>query len=97
MQQPPKNPSPVRMKGSVEDLHSGQVKSFLKEFKVANLKNYDKISQDIQVSTSIFDDRMNRVPIGIIAIYKDHLKAGLHFSLQPFIIRIFNLYKVIWV
>lgn len=51
--------------------------------------------QDFQVSTPKYDDKMNRASPRSIAIYKDHLKTRLHFSLYPFITRIFISYKVV--
>lgn len=86
----------MKTKGpNVEDLRLEQVKGSLTKSKIASLWTYCKISQDIQVSTPRSNDRMNRAPLGSIAVYNNHLKTGLRFPLHPFIVKIFNLYKVI--
>lgn len=83
-----------RSKGlNIEDHRPNQVQGTLSKSKVVNLQNYQKILHDFQASTTSPNDQVNRAPIGSIST--EHLNAGLHFSLHPFIVKIFNLYKVI--
>lgn len=88
-------PQPQRLKGlNVEDHQADQVQGTLLESKVVSLWNYYKILQDFQVFTPSPSDWVNRAAAGFIAIYAEHLGTRLHFP-HLFIIKIFNLYKII--
>ena len=59
------------------------------------MQSYYKILRDFVIVVPYSSERLDRSPAGSIAVYEDHLKVGLHFSLHPFFIQIFNLYHVV--
>lgn len=78
-----------------KDLRPNSIRSSLSEARVAILQDYYKILQDFRTFVPQPDNRMNRSPLGSIMVYKEHFRAGLHFSLYPFIVWLLNLYQVV--
>lgn len=92
----PENSQSQRLKGpNVKDLRLNQVQGILLESKIIGLQNYYKILRDFQVSIHSLSDQVNEVPACSIAIYAEHLNIGFCFLFHPFIIKVFNLYKVV--